>query len=155
MTKNQPVIRVELRGGLGNQLFQAAAGYCVGKRVDGDLQFELFNYRTNTGREFALTPFQLSYTVVHTPRSFSHRMLRKAEKALTAFGWTYAPAWKSSTFHEKSYAFDPRILHINDSCYLRGYFQSWRYFESCSADIKAISTHKKPPPKPRKLLREP
>ena len=136
MMNRPPVIRVELRGGLGNQLFQAAAGYALATRLEGELEFELFNFRTRTGREFALTPFPIGGRVIHTKRTFSNRLLRKAEKTLRPFGYIHAPSWKGPVLEEKSYRYDRRIEDVAGSCYLRGYFQSWLYFHNCSTSLK-------------------
>jgi len=136
MMNRPPVIRVELRGGLGNQLFQAAAGFALATRLEGELEFELFNFRARTGREFALTPFPIGGKVIHTNRTFSSRLLRKVEKTLRPFGYIHAPSWKGPVLEEKSYRYDRRIEDIAGSCYLRGYFQSWLYFDNCSASLK-------------------
>lgn len=121
-------VRVELRGGLGNQLFQAAMGLSLAKRLQAQLQFELCAYRSESLRGFALTPFSHGADLINTKRSPAGRVLRHLSKVLPN-GWlSVAPNWRGSILQEHDYAYDERIEHVSSDCYLRGYFQSWRYF---------------------------
>jgi len=134
----KPLIRVEMRGGLGNQLFQAAAGYALARRLGAELQFELFHYRHSSKRDFGLSAFDHGGEIIQTRRTLSRRLLKKAGNAFGGLGFVYTPGWSGPCLREQSYSYDPRIEKVEGSCYLRGYFQSWRYFESCTPDIKRI-----------------
>ena len=136
MPSPYPIIRVELRGGLGNQLFQAAAAHAVARRIGATIEFELFHYRSGNHRDFGLNAFHHGGRVIHTPRNLGRRLLQKLFRPISKFGFVYAPGWRGPIFKELSYAYDRRIESIADSCYLRGYFQSWRYFDDIAVDIR-------------------
>ena len=129
-------IRVELRGGLGNQLFQAATGLSLAKRLQAQLQFELFAYRSESLRGFALAPFSHGADLINTKRSPAARVLRHLGKAVPNGWFSVAPDWRGAILQERDYAYDERIEHVSSDCYLRGYFQSWRYFAEDTALIR-------------------
>lgn len=131
-------IRMELRGGLGNQFFQAAAALSLAKRLKAQLQFELFTYRSESLRGYALSPFPLGADLINTRRTPLARVLRHLGKALPD-GWLMvAPAWGGDILQERDFAYDERIEQVSGDCYLRGYFQSWRYFAHDAAMIRQL-----------------
>lgn len=133
-----PAVRVELRGGLGNQLFQAAAAYALSQRLGGALQFELFNFRDSGLRGYALAPYPHRAKTFKSQRSLAFRLQRKASKLLKADSLQGAPDWRGAVFEERSYRYDARITVVRGPVYLRGYFQSWRYFDDHAAALKDI-----------------
>ncbi len=132
---NAPRIRVELRGGLGNQLFQAAAAYSLAKRIDARLQFEVSNFRSASLRGYALQPFAHGAEIFNSPRSLPYRALRQLAKLAPSGILKVAPDW-DGIFEEQSYAYDARLETLQGDWFLRGYFQSWRYFNDCAAQIR-------------------
>ena len=102
------------------------------------MQFELFNYRSNGLRGYALTPFPHGAKIHTSKRTFSYRVRRKASKLLKFDSLQCAPDWPGLVFEERSYRYDERISEINGPAYLRGYFQSWRYFEEHAAELRNI-----------------
>ena len=130
--RRPPVIRVELRGGLGNQLFQAAAGFALAKRLAGRLQLELTHFKSGALRAFAIDRFALGAELIQTRRSPIQRLRRRIGKLLPGKFLKGGPGWSGDVFEEHDYAYDPHIQDIDGDCYLRGYFQSYRYFEDCA-----------------------
>lgn len=110
---NRDVI-VRLRGGLGNQLFQWAAGFSLSRRLGGELLLDASEIGANRER-IDQRFFELSYFGIeaHHPR-----------RTVPRLRWLR----NESVFREKSFAFDPAFANISEGCELRGYFQSWRYF---------------------------
>ncbi len=130
----RPIIRVELLGGLGNQLFQAAAGYALAHRLDGELQFDISRFRAKGSRAFALSGMAHGGAVVEA--GAGQRLAARAWRRLS-FGRAIAPpGWKGSAFREASYAYDPRFEGLSGSCFLSGYFHSEKYFKGFEADIR-------------------
>lgn len=131
-----PVVRVEMLGGLGNQLFQAAAGYALAKRLDGTLQFDISRYRQSGSRAYALEGLSHGAEVIGQSTWLSQRMNR-VRRALS-FGRPFAPAgWSGGAFRERSYAYDNRFETLTGSQYLSGYFHSARYFTPYEADVRS------------------
>lgn len=130
-----PVVRVEMLGGLGNQLFQAAAGYALAKRLGAALQFDVSRYRQSGSRAYALDGLAHGAEVVGQSTWLSQRMNR-VRRALS-FGRPFAPAgWAGGAFREHSYAYDNRFETLTGSQYLSGYFHSARYFAPFEDDVR-------------------
>lgn len=134
---SRPVIRVELRGGLGNQLFQAATGYALARRLNGDLQFDVSSFRAGASRGYALEPFGHGATLVKEARGPARRLLRRLGKAFPGDILKRPSGWRGRMLTEQGYAYDPRIETVSGDCFLRGYFQSWRYFADHDAAVRA------------------
>jgi hypothetical protein len=118
-----PSLRIQIEGGLGNQLFQYAAAYCAAMRLGCSLTVEMAGATAiafrGTSRDFAIEWLTRPDAVVR--RSW-HRGL--ARRVLRAFPRTAS----RGLFIESGFAYDSRILTIRPGTTLVGYFQSWRYF---------------------------
>jgi hypothetical protein len=134
----KPTIRVELIGGLGNQMFQFAAARSIAERIGGCLELDISRIGGSRNRRFALDALPHGATVVRDERNV---ISRKFEKLAYATARAINPSlrrpvngWNGPVYVEPHFHFDPAMLSITGSCYLRGYFQSPRYF----ADVTDI-----------------
>jgi hypothetical protein len=143
------MIITKLEGGLGNQLFQYAAGRRLAHARGVDLKLDISglsnpNYRTM--RHYELAPFNVMQSFASEkdiaklarPNSdllsrLFHRILRKGEQ------------FPKSYIKEPHYHFDPRILDLPDGVYLDGYWQSERYFGDTTELIRKELTLREPP----------
>lgn len=128
-------ITVRLRGGLGNQLFQFAAGSAVADR----LACPLF---VDTGPLAAVLPgdtpraYELDWLVdpanvlAGSTSGLAGRLLRRAAR--------HVPIQVGAkTFTEGSFAYDANIAAVQPGTTLEGYFQSWRYFDSIEVPLRS------------------
>lgn len=133
------MIIVKLQGGLGNQMFQFAAGLALAKKHVADLYLDLSFFNDNkslqpiTPRDFELDIFELpaqALTVVQKKKILKNKDFR-------------LPFWKLhkklsySIYSEPHYEYDPNIKNIKLPAYLDGYFQSYKYF----SDYKPLIEH--------------
>ena len=127
----RPEICAGLQGGLGNQLFQYAAGRALADRLGGRLTVHP-RARGATGiKAVGLGELGLSPEI----RAGGGGALRRAgmnlAKALArAAGRDFVktpPGWRGGVFREAGFAYDPRFERLEGDQYLAGYFQSWRY----------------------------
>ena len=109
------MISVSLQGGLGNQLFQIAAGYSLAKTIGTNfaLDFESI-IPTGQGRH---------------PRNYKKNIFSKIPQA-------NVPLEDLEPFREKGFTFDP--IPLKDNQILRGYFQSEKYFKKYTKEIKSL-----------------
>lgn len=122
MVHNTNSIAVELEGGLGNQLFGWAAGLNLARRLNLDLKLDCSNL---IQRKLALDSFNLAndLEIYSKPKSKRHEIFAKRR-----------------LFEEANFKYDSRIIAISEAVTLKGYFQSWKYFDEISSEIRRLVT---------------
>lgn len=125
------MIIVKLMGGLGNQMFQYAAGRCLSLRhgtvLKLDLSFLEGDQAGNCSRAFELDHFSI------TAEKASHLEICSMNgmggtKQWAAASWIIQKIMGTSVYREKWFHFDPNVLSLPDNVYLDGYWQTERYF---------------------------
>jgi hypothetical protein len=125
-------------GGLGNQLFQYAAAKHLSVLNNAELYFDtsFFNTKTEdtTPRKFELDVFHIKYKLA-TDEMLNHFHgceFNSTERVLTkllSFG-----KFKKYKFNE--YGFDEHFLALKGNYYVRGFFQSEKYFSAIKSIIR-------------------
>lgn len=130
------MIIVQLKGGLGNQLFQYAAGCSLaahhGVPVKVDIA-ELFEkkHTTDTARAFDLEKFNCN-PVVASATDIAAVLPSGIRK------WTdkLKTCYKRQDYKEAAFSFDTGFFKSGNHIYLRGYRQSEQYFKPVEALIR-------------------
>ena len=146
------MITVLLNGGLGNQLFQYAAGRALAEKHDVELLLDLSRLQHpkpgDTPRCFELAPFNIKASLLAEEgrqplgsyQVCMHRLLLKAS----------IPLWGSIILKEQGCGFDPLILRAPSSCILDGFWQSECYFKQITSLLQQELSLKAPSPALRK-----
>ncbi len=138
------MIVVNLKGGLGNQMFQYALGHTLAKARQTDLYLDL-RYLTErrSGKGYTVRDYNLDIFGIE-PRSPANRQLMKLGVGIGNFR-TRAIIGKLldrlgfGVISERTMAFEPRVFDRQAaSIYLDGYWQSEKYFDRCADDIAGI-----------------
>lgn len=139
------MIVTRLLGGLGNQMFQYALGRALSARHSTVLKldttaFEAYRLRTYALRHFNIVADELSPTErrkLGIPQEGGTRLGRLISRFL----------WPPSilTVDERSFEFDAAVLESPVPCYLRGYWQSPKYFAAIDSCIRQELTLRDPP----------
>lgn len=113
-------------GGLGNQMFQYAAGRALALRTGARLALDLSWFGTDPDRQYALGPFAIEADILERAlkRNDKTDLLSRVARRL---GLAYVGE-RTSSFREASFRYDPRIEHVSAPVILDGYFQSEKYF---------------------------
>jgi len=135
----------ELIGALGNQLFNWAAGYSIAKengwihKID-DSQIQKFGCYLNEFEIYANQDQKKAYLIDNLRKS-NFNVVRKIGNRSQQYLQKHG---KAKIFEEKYFHFDPSVFKIRPNKVLRGYFQSWKYFEPHLVDVKKklLSSHK-------------
>jgi hypothetical protein len=106
---------VDVCGGVGNQLFQIAAGYAYSKKYNLDLLIDPSNWTASQG----ISPILYQYSIFRN------------------FGNSYSPRGDTREIHEEGFNYKelPRYHWIDGDVSLHGYFQSLKYFKDYRDDF--------------------
>jgi hypothetical protein len=148
-----------LCGGLGNQMFQYAAGRRLAAVWQVELKLDLSAYRGGTDQRPAgleafgrrIRVFDLSITATEaspaeiarlrdrfnkpTTRDRIVRQLRRIKPKLL---------WPASDVQERGYRFDPSVLDAPSDAFVHGFWQSEKYFADVAPLIRREFTPKDP-----------
>ena len=126
-------IKVKLTGGLGNQMFQFAAGYAVAKKNNVGLSLDLRRYSRRLDHNgFELQKVFNIYSkvsILNNPVNFTFINFKEI---LNKIDITY------SNFKEQHFHYTHEILDIPKHCRLNGYWQSELYFKNYTREIREI-----------------
>ena len=142
------MIIVQLLGGMGNQMFQYAAGRQLALKNDSTFKLDtiiLMDWRPGrhlVNRSFDLDIFRLVPEIATKKdiAPYNPQLMSKAEKILFHFKLKigYSPSYKEKHFH-----FDNEVVTLKGNQYLAGLWQSYKYFENIEDVIRTDFEFKK------------
>lgn len=119
-------------GGLGNQLFQYAAGRTLSLHHGVPLKLDITDHRHYTLRKFELEQLHTSIEIATTDEIAALKPQGAVAKALE-----YLRPKSKRTYHrERSFHFDKSFHRCGPDVYLKGYFQSEDYFAPIAPVIR-------------------
>jgi len=137
-------ICVALAGGLGNQMFQFAAGYALARRTGGSLRFDLAQYEKpndrDTKRNVLLSCFGISVPTCTKPADHGAGRLARAWKRIgrELTGSRSTRRGGTTVYRQPGYHFDEGFLALSPPVHLTGFFQSELYFASVADELRDL-----------------
>ncbi len=136
---NSQGVTVETVGGLGNQLFIYSVGVELSRRLGCPLYVDTTWFKQNVDRSFSLDSFAGLFIEVSSGAKRRKRRVRvdsllgrvKNNDLIGELSFS-----TSRGYVEKEFYFDSKVLSLPVGTRLRGYFQSWKYFEESAAQIR-------------------
>lgn len=125
-------------GGLGNQMFQYAAGRATSKRLGTDLALDVSSYKNqnpdDTPRHYELNCFNISANLdgKYTPPK-GENSSKPFAKEVGSF-LAKLKGNSQNIIREEGFPVNQKVLNAPDNSYLIGYWQSEKYFQ----DIRDI-----------------
>ena len=152
MTEQRKHVVIGLSGGLGNQLFQYAAGRSLAIRLGAPLILDLSWFGGQQERQFALAPFRIkavqSCQCSWLPpwgQALISRVSRRWSPRIMG-----VPVWREPHFH-----YSTQFAELSGPVFLDGYWQSERYFREIRSQLlKEFALRAPLPPACAKLLEE-
>jgi len=135
------MITVVLSGGLGNQMFQYAAGRALSIELDTGMSIDLYKIRkksTAIRRNYQLDVFNTSVKIIRSKKvkfitkAFAYINNSSAGKKLL----------KAMHVFKDEYSYDTRFENLDNNTILYGYFQNEKYFEKYRDQIRKDFTFK-------------
>jgi len=137
------MVIVQLQGGLGNQLFQYAAGRALALRTQTELRLDLGQLGDGAYRPYRLGIFDLEARPARRSEvPFEFRQPHRSPFARRIFGrlpqrFLEQIAVGPRVVRENSFAFDESVARATGDVYLVGFWQSPRYFEDAVHVIRS------------------
>lgn len=139
---------MRLEGGLGNQLFQYAMGRGLSIRQNCELNLDPTVYVDNKLRPFALDVYNIKANVftkqlghyikgIETQKNMPLRMMRKIGRKVLP--WAFP-----KMVYEQARIFEPELMNLKPSAYVRGYWQTEKYFTDIRPQLLEELTVKQP-----------
>jgi hypothetical protein len=145
-----------LNGGLGNQMFQYAAGRALAERLAVPLKIDISEFETYLLRRFELDQFNIDSKMA-TQEELANfiinpsRFQRKCSRLAISFGLDL----NKFAFKEVKFSYDSSFENIRYPMYLNGYWQSEKYFNSAENKLRGeFSLVDKPDEISQKILEE-
>jgi hypothetical protein len=142
-------VSVELQGGLGNQMFQYAAGYAVARRTHARLKLNLDYFTQQNKRQFLLDCYGITAEAPTTgasvrvitgrARVFADRVRSKLRLSAPPANSDVAPVYRQQGYH-----YDPSFRSLQPPLQLFGYFQSELFFADFAEEIREAFTIRVP-----------
>lgn len=137
------MIIVRLFGGLGNQLFQYAAGRRIAHTNNTALKLDISWFEKESNRKYKLNKFNIIGDVASNQEIAKLKKLGNNLVDITSRSVEWLkPYYKRTLIKERFYHFDSHILDVGSNAYLDGYWQSERYFNDIPDIIRREFTLK-------------
>src|SRR5579883_2029907 len=151
--RQSEVITVSLIGGLGNQMFQYAAGKALAVRHGVPLELDLSGFRNYALRSFLLDRLSVPEAGLaraseangeKTPRHFTRSLWKqRVDRALARAGLPKLAA-HAGQYREPHFHYDPAFETLGPKTSLFGYFQSERYFSPIAEILRKYFSPREP-----------
>lgn len=126
------MIITRIIGGLGNQLFQFAAAKSLALHHNTSLKLDVSLVESGGIRKIDLPLFNIVYDIATSEEINSFNKLSLTTKIIQQF----LPAHKRNVYKEPGFTYDPHFFRAPHNCYLKGYWQSPKYFENIEGMIQ-------------------
>lgn len=123
------MIIVQLKGGLGNQLFQYAAGLSLSSFHRTSLKVDISEVNQSDKQIGTFRRFDLQQLLLEPSIASKEEIEAIKAKGINKFLEKLKPPYKRKSYREIDFYFDDNFFKAGDNTYLSGYRQSEKYFE--------------------------
>ena len=133
------MIVVRMDGGLGNQMFQFALASIFAQKnsssviLDNSFFDQTEKRLGHTPRKFELSVFNNSYSFASKKDLLFFKQLSFFNKIKRELGFNYP-----KIYQEHSFCYDEKVLALQTPVYIKGFFQSYKYFSGNEKFIRKL-----------------
>lgn len=131
------MIIVNLKGGLGNQMFQYALGRKLAIKQNTNFKLDISGYPKQTLRQYGLSVFNIKEDIANETEIKSY----KYPYGILSMAWRRFSFKILRRFHG---GWEPEILNRTGNFYLDGFWQSYKYFDDIADIIRQDFSLKEP-----------
>jgi len=128
-------VAVELRGGLGNQMFQYAAGLALARRAGCGLVLDATAFRRDRKRLYALDQWGIDGPLIR--ERTRRRWFETLDCRRAPGSWLRGLGLVGAVYAEPHFHYDEQLWQQRPPVLLKGYWQSYRYLEGVEAELRA------------------
>ena len=143
-----PMIITKLIGGLGNQMFQYAAGLALARRTSHPLRVDTTALRRYNRHQGYQLPEIFSGKFQQASEWELLKTLRLNLKKGTKGSLEIDPNWQmqrgTRLIRQNTHNFWPGFNTLSGPCYLAGYWQSAQYFANAAEEVRSAFTFRTP-----------
>jgi len=123
------VVIVNLLGGLGNQMFQYAFAYSFSRKNNVPVKLDILDFNSYKLRTYELELYNISLDLANYDEvcKLKYKQETIFEKIIRVLKRSHRP-FAISYIQEKDFTYNPKIFEQKDDLYLKGYWQSEKYF---------------------------
>lgn len=136
------MICIQINGGLGNQMFQYACGRALAFKCQSTLVLDLSYLKKNIGtqgttkRSFELEVFRVNINEAGVEDLKRLKPIIYRAINVFAFKLGFKGIQISKYFIENKFSYNTNIKNVGKDCFLSGYWQSPKYFDSIESLIR-------------------
>ena len=138
------MIICRFHGGLGNQIFQYAAGRALALRHQTSLIADARLFRTYRTHDYVIDRYQVEMTDSTVADLQGLRLPPESQNRVTRAVWALQNRGRLNYFLEQGLQYHPEFETLGDNVYLRGYFQCERYFRQITPQLRQELTRPEP-----------
>lgn len=138
------MIIVELSGGLGNQMFQYAYARSLQARNPFKKVYLEISNLQNGYRNFELHHFNITLPIIDELNG-KRNFIKNSNNITDKLKKLFFPYYQQQYIQEKFYHFDRNLLSIRHSAFVKGYFQTEKYFKEIEPIVRQEFTFKNEP----------
>lgn len=139
--KDHPQVVVRLMGGLGNQMFQYAAGRTLAARLGVTLVLDIADCQADPRRRYELDRLQ---TVCRIADFDIRGCFSKRAGLLSRVAKRILSRLDPRVYREPGFSYDPGVRMLAAPVYLDGYWQSEKYFSDIADTLRREFTPAEP-----------
>jgi hypothetical protein len=134
------MIITQIYGGLGNQLFQFAAGFSLARMKNTSLKIDNQFFEKQYSHSFNLEIYKLQFEKA-TEKDLNFIKKRQWPRILQSLYYRVQkilPYYKRNLYNEQNNIFDKHFKNSSSNCILNGYWQDCRYFIEFDTEIRKL-----------------